>query len=366
MTDRENDVLSVSADRPAFDPTRCINRRQRRFVCTVCSEHCPDQVFSLNAKETIRWQRCTDCGLCAALCPTRCFAPSANGHRQMSEQTDLSKGALFICDEAAAFGEKSVRCLAAIPWELLAVYAMNTHLTLCVGACERCERAEWVDCVREQLGFLHDFLGEERWKAQVTLADEAPEESDVPKEEKSVTRREMFAGVKRSMTKNLYQAAASRLPVLAGYEADPMQYRVLLAEIAAGERKRAQAAAQEGSEKAPPSFGVQLPRFTARCFGCGICEKMCPQKAIEIGPEAGGKRMIYLTPWRCTACGLCQKACPHGGIRELGTVSVPYLTRLPLVRVNSASCERCGTAIQPDSDPKYCPACKAKAPRIKK
>ena len=364
-TDRENELLSVAADRPAFDPTRCINRRQRRFVCSVCTEHCPDQVFTLNAKEALKWQRCTDCGFCAALCPTRCFAPSANSHRQMTEQTDLDRGALFVCDEAAPFGEKSVRCLAAVPWELLAVYAMNTQLTLCVGACERCAHGEWAESLRVQLGLLREFLGEERWKAQVRLVDEAPKESDEPKEEKSVTRREMFAGVKRSVTKNLVQAAAARLPMLAGYEAEPMQYRRLLAELAAGERKRAQAARQEDASAPLPSYGVLLPRFTARCFGCGICEKMCPQKAIEIGPEADGKRMIYLTPWKCTGCGLCHKACPHGGIQALGTVRAPYLTRLPLVRVNSASCERCGTAIAPGGDIKLCPACRAKSPLLR-
>ncbi len=284
----------------------------------------------------------------------------------MTEQADLSKGAVFVCDEAAAFGEKSVRCLAAVPWELLAVYAMNTQLTLCVGACERCTHADWAENVREQLGLLRDFLGEERWAAQIKLTDEAPKESETKQEEKSVTRREMFAGVKRSVTKNLVQAAATRLPMLAGYEADPMQYRRLLAEIAAGERKRARAAEQEGSAQPLPSYGMRLPRFTTRCFGCGICEKMCPQKAIEIGPEADGKRMIYLTPWKCTGCGLCQKACPHGGIQTLGAVRAPYLTRLPLVRVGSASCERCGTAVSPDSDPKLCPACRAKVPPGKK
>ena len=166
------------------------------------------------------------------------------------------------------------------------------------------------------------------------------------------------------MAKGLYKAAAARLPLLGEYDADGMQYRCALAEAVLAEQKRALEEPEPG--KKAQDYGVKLPQFTVKCYGCGICEKLCPQKAIEIGPEREGKRLIYLIPWKCAGCSLCEHACPHGGISELHTVRVPRLTRLALVRVPSASCERCGTAVPLGSEPLLCPSCAAKAAKRKR
>ena len=361
-------VLSAAAEHPAYTPDNCINRRQRRYVCTVCSSVCPRGVFSLKAGETLKWDRCLDCGLCAAACPSGCFAPSASAQRRFTEDLDLKKPVSFSCREEEERGDRRVRCLAAVPWELLAMLAMHTELVLYTGACAGCGHADWAARVTEQLALLRDFLGEERWSRQVHVLTEGRFETDAGEKaeepEKLLSRREMFSGVGRRVAKGLYKAAAARLPLLGEFDTDGMQYRRALAEAVLAEQKRALEEAKPG-EKAP-DYGVKLPRFTVNCYGCGICEKLCPQKAIEIGPEREGKRLIYLTPWKCAGCSLCEHACPHGGISELHMVRVPKLTRLALVRVPSASCERCGTAIPPGSDPPFCPACAARARRGKK
>ena len=360
-------VLSVMTEHPHFAPENCINRRQRRYACTVCSDVCPKGVFSLSTGERMKWDRCIDCGLCAAACPSRCFLPSPSSQRSYTEDLDLSGPLTLVCREEEEHGALRVRCLAAVPWELLALIAMQTELVLYVGRCAGCAHPEWAGRVREQLALVRDFLGEDRWSRQVHVLTEGRfEASEVAEEEeeKTLTRREIFSGVKRRMAKGLYKAAAARLSLLAEEEAsNPMQYRRALARAVLAEQKRARAAA-EGLKA--PDYGVQLPRFTADCYGCGICEKLCPQKAIEIGPEKDGKRLIYLTPWKCTGCSLCMHVCPHSGISGLHSLRVPGLTQLALVRVPSASCERCGMSIPPGSDPPLCPACAAKAGRWKR
>ena len=363
----EKSVLSAAAEHPAYTPDNCINRRQRRYACTVCSSLCPRGVFSLKTGESLKWDRCLDCGLCTAACPSRCFAPSAAAQRRYTEDLDLKKPVSFACREDEERSDQRVRCLAAVPWELLAVLAMHTELVLYTGACAACGHRDWAELVEERLGLLRDFLGEERFDRQVHVLTEGrfvpPADAEPEEPEKLFSRREMFSGVKKRMAKGLYRAAAARLPLLGDYNADGMQYRRALAETVLAEQKRA-LEAPEPREKAP-DYGVSLPRFTVRCYGCGICEKLCPQKAIEIGPEQDGRRLIYLTPWKCTGCSLCVRACPHGGLAGLHTVRVPKLTRLALVRVSGASCERCGTPVPPGSDPLLCPACAAKAKRIR-
>ena len=357
-------VLSAASEHPAYAPEACVNRRQRRYACTVCSAVCPRGVFSLKAGEGVKWDRCVDCGLCVNACPSRCFAPSPSSRRRYTEDLDLRQPVIFACREEDAPGARRVRCLAGVPWELLALLAMPTELVLYTGACASCEREDWPGHVQEQLALLRDFLGEERFGRQVHVLTEGRFEPPAPaeepeEEEKLLSRREMFAGVRQRMAKGLVKAAAARLPQLADEDPDGMQYRRALAEAVLAEQKRALEDPEAG-EKAP-DYGVRLPRFTVKCYGCGICEKLCPQKALEIGPEQNGRRLVYITPWKCAGCELCAKTCPHGGIAGMHTVRVPKLTKLALVRVSGGSCERCGTPVPPGSEPMLCPACAAKA-----
>ncbi len=356
-----NSLLSAATEHPAFSAESCLNRRQRRFVCTLCHDVCPRGAFSLEAGKTIQWERCVDCELCTALCPSRCFLPAPGVRKSYAEDPDLSRPVSVGCREEESLPTLRVRCLAGAPWELLALIAMRTELVLCIRACRDCAHPDWAARTAEQLALLRGFLGEERWQSRVRLIERqdgelpAAEESKEP--EREMTRREIFGGLKKRAAKGLYKAAAQRLPILAGEEADGMQYRRMLARAAAEE----QAQTAEGEDA--PRYGVRLPRFNVSCYGCGICEKLCPRKAIEIGPEEDGKRLLFVTPWKCTACALCQKACPQGGITEMHTVQVPRLTKLALVRIQSGSCERCGMAIPAGSDPPLCPSCAAKAKR---
>ena len=52
-----------------------------------------------------------------------------------------------------------------------------------------------------------------------------------------------------------------------------------------------------------------------RCFGCGYCEKFCPQNCISnLGDKfnaAGQSIPTFAKPDNCTACGACVWMCPH-------------------------------------------------------
>ncbi len=319
---------------PVFHAEPCVNRIQRRFVCTDCSDACPKQALRLESGESIRWDRCIDCGLCVTACPTRAFAPSAPRRKELMEGLKPAGAISFSCRREERSCDKRAGCLAAFPWEYLAALALYTDIVLYTGVCEACPDPARRERVQTLLGSLRDFLGEQRFASRVHLpdaGDAVPETPEAP--EKQMTRRGLFSGMKKTAAKELAHAAVRRLPFLNEENEDGMQYRRMLASAV----EKDLAASDAGEAEARPTYGVQLPQFNITCIGCGICEKICPQKALEFSPADEGRKTIFITPWKCTACSLCSRLCPYGGISGMHTVPVPHLRELALVRINTTS-----------------------------
>lgn len=56
---------------------------------------------------------------------------------------------------------------------------------------------------------------------------------------------------------------------------------------------------------------------SVECFEqipCNLCQKACPEQAIELGPVPRKPGVPILTESRCTGCGLCVQACPSSAV----------------------------------------------------
>lgn len=334
---------------PSLHPEHCINRLQRRTTCTRCADICPHGVFPLKPGEAVDWARCTDCTLCVAACPTRALTAS-DPVRRVWEEAATEKGPLCLsCRREDERGNLRVGCLASIPWELTAALALHGELRLYTRTCEDCPHTAQKAQLDKNLASLKAFLGAERFAGRIRLNDEpaaahaAPEADD----NRPMTRRALFSGMKRGVEKQLFKEAEKRLPLLLGQHEEDLALRLALSDAVRADR----------TNNPERSYGLQLPRYNLNCFGCGICATVCPHQAISIVPEEGGTRLVYIEPKACTACGLCASLCPHKGMDGLETVMVPHLEKLPLVRVRSESCEVCGAVLLPGTEPRLCRRC---------
>jgi formate hydrogenlyase subunit 6/NADH:ubiquinone oxidoreductase subunit I len=70
------------------------------------------------------------------------------------------------------------------------------------------------------------------------------------------------------------------------------------------------------------------------CIGCGLCDRDCPAKAIEMVPIDGKKCRPQLNLSKCVFCYQCAETCPKKAIKnslvfELATTDKSTLIKKP-------------------------------------
>ena len=64
---------------------------------------------------------------------------------------------------------------------------------------------------------------------------------------------------------------------------------------------------------------------TKFCTGCGLCENICPVKAVHMQPDnAFGHLRPFVDEKKCISCSLCEKTCPSNIMLELHEIKNTY------------------------------------------
>jgi formate hydrogenlyase subunit 6/NADH:ubiquinone oxidoreductase subunit I len=66
--------------------------------------------------------------------------------------------------------------------------------------------------------------------------------------------------------------------------------------------------------QAPEGYRGRHIFYPEKCISCGLCERDCPAKAIEL-IEVSGKRMPHFYLDRCIFCYQCAEGCPREAIK---------------------------------------------------
>ena len=93
----------------------------------------------------------------------------------------------------------------------------------------------------------------------------------------------------------------------------------------------------------PPRFRASVDVDINKCIACGICQRVCPSKVIEIEvwrvkegeKEVRKPRSFTINLARCMVCGLCAEHCPTGAIRMTQEYELASYNREALLRRRS-------------------------------
>ena len=325
----------IFENHPALDESRCRNTRQTKQSCTHCRTICSSGVFDSGTPD---WNRCSNCGLCVAACPSRALTPSSIWTSDALDHYSQNADSITIsCHAQRTAADWKLPCLAALPWELAALFALKGRVTLCTAACQNCEtwNTEPPVCkehIQQLFTTLETFLGSERF--QQSVASDNTSSSRV----RQFSRREAFSFFAvKSKT-----AAGSLMPDLDSIVPDGFFWRRLLADRA-------------------HTCTMLLPSFTQNCSACGRCTRLCPGDALHRVQDETNPSIWYmgLIPWRCTGCGLCETVCPYSGITAPHPAVQESIRKPVLHKIHAGVCNRCGEPVYPPDDSSLCTGCLA-------
>jgi ferredoxin len=334
----------TAKDHPTFIKPQCLNAKQRKFPCTLCVDVCPAGALTKPAGKEADWGKCTGCNLCVLKCPSAAIAPSYEDFKRVLRlATTKRETRMIACEQSDSDSDYAPWCLGMIPWELFASLALSGKVIIERAACAGCDRAPHLAHFEASLAQARLFLGEDYFDPRVTLLDIGDSLPPI-----DLSRREAL----RSLSLGARTGVGAILPDTQKLNNDPLFIRRLLV-------RQLRQRLEKG--ETPERLTWASPMVDGSvCWGCGICESVCPHQALKVYLDEGDdQRYLLHAPDRCTQCGLCQSICPDQAITGYGHGELPARIKYFLNPVRTTHCTQCGGPVKPDAANQLCSRCQA-------
>lgn len=303
-----------------IDDARCVHRLAAVARCRACVDACPTGAWAMQPDGLdFDPARCDGCGLCVPACPPGALALVA------PPALPLAGASLSLACEHAPLTAGSltrVPCLHAISEaRLLALHVAGLRrLGVVSGPCATCPRGRVLP-LTERLEAVNNAL--------------------------------------RAAGAPLIELLPAALPGTAGLARRRYFGRLRpAASIGGADTRRKALRLLESISGRSGLWAVNLD--AARCTGCAVCARLCPEGAID-WLEAGAEAGLRLRMERCTGCNLCVDACDQGALqagRTAGGVAVAFFRKVSCVRCTVTFLHPAGSLA-----PHLCPACQTGARR---
>ncbi|MBP3416061.1 MAG: 4Fe-4S binding protein [Spirochaetaceae bacterium] len=317
----------AEGEHPGIDTTCCINEIQRKRPCSICKMSCHVQALDKIAQPD--FTKCDNCGICMAHCPTNAIGASRSFTQKLLELLENKDSQLILsCHQSDNPGDCSLSCLAAFPWEVFASLAITgNQLAFLSGDCQNCHHRQQMPLFDRSLSQLESFLGTEIY-LKILSPDKTP---------RLQSRREAF----NTLFRQGRRSATSLLPEELRGAQDPKLWRKILLHRLASQDSSQTPAFREASFQQKIVAHWIAPIIEPDCRACGICEKTCPNKALQV--VAANDNHFYMAHfgWKCQGCGICAAVCPWKNIKEFGLVAMEKADK-PFVTLTEAKpCIKC-------------------------
>ena len=319
---------------PLIDASLCINEIQKKRSCSICKMSCHLQVLDKITQPD--FTKCDNCGICTAHCPGRAITASHSLTQKLLELLENEDTQLSLsCHQSDKPSDCSLSCLAVFPWEVLASLAITgNQLLFLSGDCQNCHHQRQMILFNRNLSQLESFLGTELYQ-RLLSSDKSP---------RLQNRREAF----NTLFRQGRRSATSFLPEKLRDKQDSKLWRKILLH---------RLASQPSSQEIKAHWIT--PIVEPDCRACGICEKTCPNKALQVVAAENGHFYMAHFGWKCHGCGICAAVCPWKKIKDFGLVAMEIADK-PFVTLTEAKpCPKCQAPCH--SSQKLCMECTSKS-----
>jgi ferredoxin len=304
--------------------------------CGLCATRCPAGAVSpRDGRAAIDGRRCTGCGVCAGACPVDAVRwPGATKEEidaclrgMLGSRREAGAPALvaFTCagsDGAfeAPWLECVLPCVAlASPWAILRALSLGASAVALVARdtpCRERHAAAGLDRTVLAARLILDALGLDADRVAALETPPAPDE---------------FAAAAGALGRSL--TLDGRRP--------PFTLGALAAAMAEVWRRPTRAV------RSPELPFARAAIDTRRCSLCGLCA-LCPTGAVARAEHADDVRLLFRYAG-CTGCGLCEKICPEKALQLTPVLDPARLGEGPRVLAAGAlvRCKRCAEPIAP-------------------
>lgn len=326
----------IEKETPILNTKRCINNLQKRQHCNLCIKCCPQKALVIDNKIILDKSKCDNCSICSNVCPTGAWIPNIKkvekNYYKICKLEDVSIG----CSEEKYNADINVECIAELPWDFLAYIALENKVILSIRNCKSCKLENLIQEVNKNIKRLKNFLGEEKFNDNIVLVED---EGELPV--KQVSRRELFMMLGDESKRLLSNAVP-----------------IDLLENKNGRIYRSALLNKINKNNIKDNFTWCGVSVNHNCYGCGICEKLCPNMAIKIKVDTKGNQMFNHDYTKCTHCGICTSICIEKAITLVNRKSNDLLTN-DVFKIKSLFCSVCNDPIKED-DYGICIICKNK------
>jgi len=329
---QENDLF-------LFDRIRCLRNEYYHNQCKECIDICPVNAIDIvKNKISLDEKECTGCGVCVGVCPSEAL---------VSKNFDPEEFALTFRnkDEDEISCKKNSPCLSFFDTHHYIYMALKKDKDIFVDLkeCEGCSlnmEGKTLESIKKRVDLANSFL----------KAIESGKEIKIQKEEKKLSRRELFG----KFFKEIKNFEFKKEDFEKEHKPEVPKKLTLL--------KSALKEFLQNSQKSV--FEGRFPFIVKKeindsCTNCGECVQFCPTGALFYSSDAS---KIFFQSGKCINCDICDDICKERAIRssdlkEFDLINFAFDRAEILIEFTLEVCRVCKCAFAYKGGDKICPRC---------